>query len=138
MRRQVLLMKFELQATPPTGNPPSFDITSGPATVTLLEGDPAELPTDATYQTHVTLTGDTSFVEEGEMALGYGTLQMSTVGSGVLEPTGEEGSSRGAVTFRVTGTGQLNGVAGLLSSNFEFQTDSGTAVEHQLLRLYLP
>ena len=138
MRRQTLLLRFELQATPPAGDPPNFDVKSGAGTVTLLEGDPFGVPTGASYETHVTLTGPTSFVEEGEMALDYGTLRLSTVGAGILEPSGEEGISKGAVTFEVVGAGQLSRVSGLLSSNFEFRTDTGTAVEHQVLRLFLP
>ena len=138
MRRLTLLLRFEIQATPPAGDPPAFDIKSGPGTVTLLEGDASGVPTEASYETHVTLTGDTSFIEEGEMALDYGTLRLSTVGAGVLEPTPEEGVSKGAVIFQVVGAGRLSGATGLLSSNFEFQTGSGTAVEHQVLRLFLP
>jgi hypothetical protein len=138
MRRQILLLRFEPQATPPAGDPPSFDVTSGAGTVALLEGDPIGVPTEASYETHVTLTDDTSFVEEGEMALDYGTLRLSTVGAGILEPSGEEGLSKGAVTFEVVGAGQLSGVSGLLSSNFEVRTDTGRVVEHQVVRLFLP
>jgi hypothetical protein len=138
MRRQTLLLRFEPQATPPTGDPPSFDIKSGAGTVTLLEGDPTGVPAEASYETHVTLTGDTSFVEEGEMAFDYGTLILSTVGAGILEPSGEEGISQGAVTFEVVGAGGLSGVTGLLSSNFAFRTETGTAVEHQVMQLFLP
>jgi hypothetical protein len=138
MRRLTLLVRFELQATPPTGDPPAFDITSGPGTVTVLEGDGSEVPTEVAYETHVTLTGDTSFVEEGEMAFGYGTLSLSTVGAGVLEPSEVEGISRGAVIFRVAGTDRLSGAAGFATSNFEFNTGTGTAVENQVLRLALP
>jgi hypothetical protein len=138
MRRLTLLLRFELQATPPTGAPPRFDIKSGPGTVTLLEGDASGVPTEVSYETHVTLTGDTSFLEEGEMALDYGTLGLSTVGAGVLEPSERAGISRGAVIFRIAGTGRLSGASGLISSNFEFDTETGTAVEHQVVRLSLP
>jgi hypothetical protein len=138
MRRQVLLLRFEPQSTPPAGDPPSFDIKSGPGTVTLVEGDNAEVPTEVSYETHVTLTGPTSFVEDGEMAFDYGILRLSTVGAGVLEPSAEEGTLRGAVTFRVEGTGRMSGVSGLLSSNFEFEPASGTTIEHQVARLFLP
>jgi hypothetical protein len=138
VQRQTLLIRFELQATPPAGDPLGFDIKSGPGTVTLLEGEDSSGPTEVSYETHVTLTGDTSFVEEGEMAFDYGTLRLSTVGAGVLQPTPEEGISKGAVIFQVVGAGRLSGATGLLSSNFEFQADSGTAVEHQVVRLFLP
>jgi hypothetical protein len=138
VRRQTLLLRFELQATPPAGEPPAFDIKSGPGAVTLLEGEDGGLPDEVSYETHVTLTGETSFLEEGEMQFGYGTLRLSTVGAGLLEPTPEDGLSRGAVVFRVVGAGGSSGVTGLLTSNFEFQAASGTAVEQQVLRLFLP
>ena len=137
MRRQTLLMRFDNTATPSAGDPPSFDIKSGPGTVTLLEGDPSGVPTEVSYETHVTLTADTSFVEAGEMAMDYGTLQLSTVGAGVLQPTGEEGISKGAVIFEAVGAGRFSGATGLITSNFEFNTATGTAVEHQVLRLFL-
>lgn len=138
MRRQTLLLRFTPQSTAPAGDPPSFDIKSGPGTVTLLEGDTAGVPTEVSYETHVTLTGATSFVENGEMTLDYGTLRLSTVGAGVLEPSSEEGTLLGAVTFQVEGSGRLSSVTGLLTSNFEFQPAAGTTKEHQVIRLFLP
>jgi hypothetical protein len=138
MRRQILLVRFELQATPPAGDPPGFDIRSGPGTVTLVEGNVSGVPTEVSYETHVTLTGENSFLEEGEMAFGYGDLHLSTLGAGVLQPSGEEGISRGAVIFDVVGGGRSSGVTGLATSNFVFDTGKGTAVEHQVLQLFLP
>jgi hypothetical protein len=136
MRRQTLLLRFDPQATPPEGDPPSFDVKSGPGAVTLLEGDDSGVPTEASYETHVTMTGETSFVEEGEIA--FDGLRLSTVGTGVIEPSAEEGTLRGAVIWQVEGTGRLGSATGLVSSNFLFQPDRGTAVEHQVVRLFLP
>jgi hypothetical protein len=138
MRRQTLLLRFEPHATPPAGEPPSFDVTSGPGTVTLLEGDDTGVPTEASYETHVTMTGETTFLEDGEVTLDGGGLRLRTVGSGTIEPSAEEGTMRGAVTWQVEGTGRLSGATGLLSSNFEFQPATGAAIEHQVLRLFLP
>ena len=138
MRRQVLLMRFELQATAPAGDPPTFDVKSGPGTVTLLEGDDAGVPTEASYETHVTMTGETTFVEEGEMVFDGGGLRLSTAGAGVIGPSGEEGTLKGAVNWEVEGTGRFSGATGLLSSNFEFLAERGTAVEYQIVRLFLP
>jgi hypothetical protein len=138
MRRQTLLLRFEPQATPPAGDPPSFDVKSGPATIALLEGDDSWLPTEASYETRVTMTGETTFVEDGEIAFDGAGLRLSTVGAGIMEPTAEEGTMRGAVTWQVEGTGRLSGATGLLSSNFEFQPERGSAAEHQVARLFLP
>ena len=45
---------------------------------------------------------------------------------------------RGAVAWAVEGTGRLSGATGLVSSNFEFQPERGTAGEYQVFRLCLP
>jgi hypothetical protein len=136
--RQTLLLTFRPQGTPPTGDPPSFDVESGPGTVRLLEGDGSTVPTEASYENHVTLTGETSFVEEGRMQFGNGGLRLTTVGEGVIEPSAEEGVLRGAVIWRVEGTGGWSGTTGLLSSNFLFRPDTGTAEEQVVARLVLP
>ena len=138
MRRQTLLLRFEPQATPPAGEPPSSDVKSGPGTVTLLEGDDTGVPTEASYETHVTMTGETTFLEDGKVTLDGGGLRLRTVGSGTIEPSAEEATMRGAVIWQVEGTGRLRGATGLLSSNFEFQPATGAAIEHQVLRLFLP
>jgi hypothetical protein len=138
MRRLILLMSFEPQATPPAGDPPSFDVKSGPGTITLLDGDGFWVPTEASYETHVTMTGETTFVEDGEIAFDGAGLRLRTVGAGVIEASAEEGTLRGAVTWQAEGTGRLTGATGLLSSNFEFQPEGGTAAEHQVARLFLP
>jgi hypothetical protein len=138
MRRQTLLLEFEPQATPPEGDPPSFDVKSGPGTVTLLGGDEAGVPTEASYETHVTMTGQTTFLEDGEIAVDGGSLRVRTVGNGVIEPSPEEGTLRGSVIWAVEGSGRLSGATGLVTSNFEFQPERGTAAEHQVVRLFLP
>jgi hypothetical protein len=138
MRRQTLLLRFEPQATPPAGDPPSFNVKSGPGAVTLLEGDDSWVPTEASYETHVIMTGETTFVEDGEIAFDGAGLRLSTVGAGVIEPSAEEGTVRGAVNWQVEGAGRLSGATGLVSSNFEFQPERGSAAEHQVVRLFLP
>lgn len=138
MRRQTLLLRFEPQATPPAGDPPSFDVKSGPGTVSLLEGEDSGVPTEASYETHVTMTGETTFVEDGEIVFDGGSLRLRTVGAGVIEASAEEGTLRGAVTWQTEGTGRFSGATGLVSSNFEFQPERGVAREHQVVRLFLP
>ena len=138
MRRQTLLLRFEPQATPPVGDPPRFDVKSGPGTITLLEGDSSWVPEEASYETHVAMTGETTFVEDGEIAFDGASLRVRTVGSGVIEPSAEEGAMQGSVIWQVEGAGKLSGATGLLSSNFEFQPERGSAVEHQIVRLFLP
>ena len=94
MPRQTLLLSFQPQATPPEGDPPAFDVKSGPGTVTHLGGDDQGVPTEASYETHVTMTGETTFVEDGMITIDGGGLRLSTVGAGVIEPSPEEGTMR--------------------------------------------
>ncbi len=138
MPRQTLLLSFQPQATPPEGDPPAFDVKSGPGTVTHLGGDDQGVPTEASYETHVTMTGETTFVEDGMITIDGGGLRLSTVGAGVIEPSPEEGTMRGSVIWNAIGTGRWDGATGLLTSNFEFRPQQGNAQEHQVLRLFLP
>jgi hypothetical protein len=138
VRRQVLLLSFEPEPTPPTGDPPAFDVKSGPGTVTLLDGDERAVPTEVSYETHVTMTGETTFVEDGTITVDGSVLEVHTAGAGVLEPSSEEGTLRGSVIWTVVGSGRLRGATGLLSSNFEVRPEQGDAREHQVLRLFLP
>jgi hypothetical protein len=138
MRRQILLLRFDTQATPPAGDPPSVNVRSGPGSISLLEGDDSWVPTEASYETRVTLTGETTFVEEGEIVFDGAGLRLTTVGAGVIEPSGEEGTSRGAVTWQVEGTGRLSGATGLVSANFEYHPERGSATDHHIVRLFLP
>ena len=138
MRQLALLIRYEPQASPPEGDPPTMWIKSGPGTITYLDGDPSAVPREVSYETRVTMTGETTFIEDGDVTVDGGGLHLSTVGAGVLEPSAEDGTLRGAVVWRVEGSGDLAGATGLLSSNFETQPQQGTAIEHQVLRLFLP
>lgn len=138
MRRQTLLLRFEPQATEPAGHPPQFDVKSGPGTITLLEGDDTWVPAKASYETHIAMTGETTFVEEGELAFDGASLRLRIAGSGIIEPSSEEGTMQGSVTWQAEGTGRLTGATGLVSSNFEFRLEGGNALEHQIVRLFLP
>jgi hypothetical protein len=138
VRRQTLLLRFEPKPEPPSGEPPAFDVTAGPGTVTLLDGDDTGVPTGASYRTHVTMTGPDTFDETGELSLDGGTLTLTTVGTGLLQPAPQEGTAMGAVTFLAKGTGRFEGASGLLTSCFELQTDGSGSAEQQVLRLFLP
>jgi hypothetical protein len=136
--RQTLLLTFQPQGTPPAGQPPSFDVKSGPGSVRLLDGDGSAVPTQASYETHVVLTGEMSFTEEGNLTFEDGGLRLTSVGEGVIEPSAEEGVLRGAVIWRVEGTGGWSGATGLLTSNFLFRPDNGTAEEQVVARIVRP
>jgi len=138
MRTQTILLSFEPQGSPPSGDPPSFDVKSGPGQIRLLEGDETGLPADASYESRVEMTGESTFVENGFLSFDDGGLRLSTIGSGALEPSAEEGTLQGAVLWRVEGTGRYEGATGLLSSCFAVNPESGAGTEKQILRLFLP
>jgi hypothetical protein len=74
----------------------------------------------ATFESEVTFTSPTSFVEKGTIVFGRGNeLHFSTVGQGVIGPSAEENLSHGAVMWKVErGEGQFVGATGLITSNF--------------------
>jgi hypothetical protein len=140
MRRQTWQLRFQPKAAPPAGEPPTFEVRSGPGTVVLLEGEGEGfgVPSEASYVTTVTMLDETALLEQGTMTLDGGTLELSTIGTGLLEPGPHEGSQRGAVIWRLEGTGRFAGAAGILSSVFGGHPDEGTVVENQIAHLYLP
>lgn len=93
----------------------------------------------AEFESDVTMMGDTAFNETGTIRFGpAGSLRFSTVGRGTVGPSPEEGVSAGAVIWKVEGgEGALDGVSGLITSNFFFNT-AGEVTDNQIGVLYLP
>jgi hypothetical protein len=105
-----------------------------------LEAAIAPVPGDpAAFESEVTFTGATSFLETGSIAFGDGNrLRFSTVGSGYLADGAEPGVKHGAVTWQVDGgEGQFAGARGLITSNFTVGAD-GAVADHHFGLLYLP
>jgi hypothetical protein len=139
MRRQIWQLRFRPEAAPPSGEPPTFEVKSGPGTVVLVEGnEEIAVPDAASYVTTVTMLDETALLERGTLTLDGGTLELSTIGTGLLEPGPDEGSLRGAVIWRLEGTGNWAGVTGILSSVFGGHPEQGTLVEDQVAQLYYP
>lgn len=138
MRRLVLLIRYEPQAAPPEGDPPTMSVKSGPGTVTCLEGDRSAVGQDVSYESRVTMVGETTFLEDGDITVDGGGLRLSTLGTGTLGPSAEPGTLSGVVVWQVEGTGDLAGATGVVASNFETRPEDGTATEHQVVRLFLP
>ena len=139
MSRITLHARFDDEADAPAGDPPQFTVRGHTDRVTVLDGDAGGAPEHADYETHVTITGETTFVEDGVITFGNGDrLRVSTVGEGTLEPSAEPGLLRGSVIWRVDGgEGRFAGASGLVTSNFMFTPERGTATEHQLFELML-
>jgi hypothetical protein len=84
------------------------------ATLEAVAGD------RASFESEVTITGETSFVESGSIHFGHRhSLRFSTVGSGYLGTSADPRLKHGTVNWRVDGgDGQFEGATGLITSNF--------------------
>src|SRR5271155_5181246 len=75
----------------------------------------------ASFESEVTLTGETSFTEAGTIRFGDSnhSLRFSTVGQGFLGKSADAALQHGSVMWRVeSGEGQFAGASGLITSNF--------------------
>src|SRR4051794_41113540 len=74
----------------------------------------------AEFESVVTLTGESSFIESGTIRFGAGnSLRFSTVGQGYLGGSADPALKHGTINWRVDGgEGQFAGASGLITSNF--------------------
>jgi hypothetical protein len=74
----------------------------------------------ASFESQVTLTGESSFLESGSIHFGKRhSLRFSTVGQGYLGASADPSLKHGTVNWRVnSGDGQFEGASGLITSNF--------------------
>ncbi len=148
MREVIYGMRFEGKAEPVGGagdvlraatSAPSGTLTCtvGPGGLTgTLTAAPGG---EATFESEVTFTSETGFLEAGTVRFGDGhALRVSTVGLGHLAPGADRGRRHGAVAWRVDGgEGQFAGASGLITSNF-FVDDGLGVVDHHFGVLLLP
>ena len=75
---------------------------------------------EASFESVVTLTGESSFLESGSIRFGgRHSLRFSTVGQGYLGASADPSLKHGTVNWRVdSGEGQFAGATGLITSNF--------------------
>jgi hypothetical protein len=89
---------------------------------------------EATLESELIFTGETTFQEAGTISFGTGghQLRFSSVGSGHLGAREEAGPRHGAAIWRVDGgIGQFAGATGLIVSNV-FLNDLGEVTDHHL------
>jgi hypothetical protein len=137
----VIASTFRAQGTPPEGEPPRFTVRADSTDIESLDDDQGASPEGIRYESTVTLTGETSFVEEAVMSLDSGEdrLRLSTIGQGFLGPSPQEGVLHGSVMWRVDGgDGRFVQASGLVVSNFTFMPSNGQATDHQILKLFVP
>lgn len=93
----------------------------------------------ASFESEVTITGETSFVESGTIRFGDGNhrLRFSTVGQGCLGDSPEPKLKSGAVMWRVEGgEGQFADASGYITSNFTMD-EAGHVTDNQFGVIYV-
>ena len=93
----------------------------------------------ATFESEVTVTGETSFLEAGTIRFGNGNhrLRFTTVGQGYLGDSAEPRLKSGAVMWRVDGgDGQFAGASGYITSNFTMD-ETGNVTDNQFGVIYV-
>ncbi len=128
MKQILYAMQFTGRATPgATPGVLTAQTTSNSCRITSAIGDaglsgliePAP-GGPAAFESTVTFTGDSSFLESGSIAFGDGNrLRFSTVGQGYLGGCADAALKHGTVSWKVDGgEGQFEGASGLITSNF--------------------
>lgn len=93
----------------------------------------------ASFESEVTLMGETSFTEAGTIHFGDSnhSLRFSTVGQGFLGKSPDAALQHGCVMWRVDGgEGQFAGASGLITSNFTLST-SGEVIDHHFGMIFV-
>ena len=86
----------------------------------------------ASFTSNVQMLEDGSFTEDGTIDFGEaGTLDFTTIGTGWMGPSAEDGLTHGGIIWRIDGgTGPLAGASGIITSNFTV-SGSGDVVDNQ-------
>jgi hypothetical protein len=94
---------------------------------------------DATFESEVTFTSETSFQEIGTITFHDGNrLRFDTICTGYLGASADPSRKHGTVMWRVErGEGQFAGASGLITSNF-FVGDDLTITDHHFGVILLP
>jgi hypothetical protein len=147
MKQIIYAMQFQGQGGP-GGSPnvlkaatssPSSTITSVIGPEGLQGGVQAAPGGKASFESEVTITGETSFVESGSIRFGDGNhrLRFSTVGQGYLGDSPEPKLKSGAVMWRVDGgEEQFAGASGYITSNFTMD-EAGHVTDCQFGVIYI-
>jgi hypothetical protein len=148
MREVIYALRFSGQAEPvgEAGNLLKAATSAPSSTLSSIVGADGLTGTmapaagqEATFESEVTFTGETSFQEVGTITFGSSnSLHFSTVGSGMLAPSADPSRKHGTVMWRVDqGEGQFAGATGLITSNF-FVDDQLVVTDHHFGVLLLP
>jgi hypothetical protein len=140
MKQAIYVMQFKGKVVPTASANVMKAATSSPSTtVTTVIGadgvhgiiNPAA-GGDAHFESEVTLTGATSFIEKGTIRFGDGNnrLHFSTVGQGHLGNSPDPKLSSGAVIWKIDGgEGQFADASGYITSNFTL-SEAGDVIDN--------
>ena len=86
----------------------------------------------ASFTSNVQILEDGTFTEDGTIDFGEaGTLDFTTIGTGWMGPSAQDGLTHGGIAWRVdSGTGPLAGASGIITSNFTV-SGAGEVVDNQ-------
>ena len=86
----------------------------------------------ASFTSNVQMLEDGAFTEDGTIDFGEaGTLDFTTIGTGWMGPSAQDGLTHGGISWRVdSGTGPLAGASGIITSNFTV-SGAGEVVDNQ-------
>jgi len=141
MKQIIYAMQFKGKAGPgPSANVMKAVTSASSTTITTEIGAEAIHGTikaaqggKAEFESEVTLTGETAFLEKGTIRFGDGNrLQFSTVEHGYLGDSADPKLKSGAVMWRVDGGEgrQFAGATGFITSNFTL-SDAGDITDNQ-------
>lgn len=75
---------------------PGLVVRAAGGKITVLGGDAGLLSGPVSYETEVTMTGGSTFVEKGTLVIGDRRMSIDNVGEGVLEPSAQAGVMQGS------------------------------------------
>ena len=141
MRQLRYVLRFSGRAVPAEGTPGVIKASTSAASAAFettvstdgVRGTMKPVPGgEASFQSEVTLTGETSFLEAGTIAFGDGNvLRFSTVEHGYLGPSVDPDLQAGAVMWKIDGgEGQFDGASGFITSNFTLGKEGAVTDYH--------
>jgi hypothetical protein len=141
MHQIIYAMQFKGKAVPGGSTNVMKASTSSPSTTITSVVNPEGLNShigavtgeNAEFESEVTLTGGTSFLEKGTIRFGSrnNIVRFSTVGQGFLDDSVQPKLKSGTVMWRIdSGDGQFAGASGFITSNFTL-SDAGDVTDNQ-------
>lgn len=140
MQQLQYVLQFKGRAVPKEGATSvmkASTVASSLATETIVGSDGIRatlkaLPGTASFESEVTLTSESSFVESGTIRFGDNDLvHFTTVGQGYLAPSADPTLQHGTVMWKIAGgEGRFSRATGLITSNFTLSSEGEVTDNH--------